>query len=294
VNRTNQFSSTETAVISMAAVRDARKAGRTVSSRVFALLDAFSQDRPALRLVDLTAVTGLPVSTVHRIATELVELGALKKDRDGTYRIGLRMWKLGSLCPQPRTLRDVSLPYIHDLYEATGENIHLAVLDGNEALYVERVWGPRSVGVPTRVGWRQPLHATGVGKVLLAHAPRELQQAVLASELKRYTPHTIVMPGLLMRTLQEVRETGIARCSEELTLGTASVAVPIHGPDRRVVAALSVVSHTVAPSRSLGAVEPALRLAAKSISRELANGYASEPEATGSSGSVTPIRPVAR
>lgn len=293
MNRPPAFAPTETTVISMTALRDT-KAGRTVSSRVFAVLDAFSQERPALRLVDLTAVTGLPVSTVHRIATELVELGALKKDRDGTYRIGLRLWKLGSLCPQPRTLRDVSLPYLHDLYEATGENIHLAVLDGDEALYVERVWGPRSVGVPTRVGWRQPLHATGVGKVLLAFAPRELQQAVLASGLKRHTPHTIVMPGLLMRTLQEVRETGIARCSEELTLGTASVAVPIHGPDNQVVAALSVVSHSVTHSRSLGSVEPALRLAARSISRELARGYADGPDGAGPPAAVTSLPAAAR
>ncbi|MEV4749701.1 IclR family transcriptional regulator [Streptosporangium amethystogenes subsp. fukuiense] len=278
----------------MTALRDARKTGRTVSSRVFALLDAFSQERPALRLVELTAVTGLPVSTVHRIAAELVELGALKKGRDGTYRIGLRMWELGSLCPQPRTLRDVSLPFIHDLYEATAENVHLAVLDGDEVLYVERVWGPRSVGVASRVGGRQPLHVTGVGKVLLAYAPHELRQAVLAAGLKRYTPHTIVMPGLLMRALQEIRETGIARCAEELALGTASVAAPIHGPDGRVVAALSVVSHTVTHARSLAAVEPALRLAAKSISRELAKGYTGGPEVGGPPGTVTPIRSAAR
>ncbi|MEU0485353.1 IclR family transcriptional regulator [Streptosporangium sp. NPDC006013] len=280
--------------MTMTVPRDARKPGRTVSSRVFALLNAFSPERPALRLVELTAATGLPVSTVHRIAAELVELGALKKGRDGTYRIGLRMWELGSLCPQPRTLRDVSLPFIHDLYEATAENVHLAVLDGDEVLYVERVWGPRSVGVASRVGGRQPLHVTGVGKVLLAYAPHELRQAVLAAGLKRYTPHTIVMPGLLMRALQEIRETGIARCAEELALGTASVAAPIHGPDGRVVAALSVVSHTVTHARSLAAVEPALRLAAKSISRELAKGYTGGPEVGGPPGTVTPIRSAAR
>lgn len=264
--------------------------GRTVAGRVFALLNAFSQDRPALRLIELAAVTGMPVSTVHRIATELVELGALKKERDGVYRIGLRLWELGSLCPAPRTLRDVSLPFMQDLYEATAENVHLAVLDGDEVLYVERVWGRRSVDVVTRVGGRSPLHATGVGKVLLAHGSRELQESVLAAGLKRYTAHTIVMPGILMRSLREVRETGIARCAEELSMGTASVAAPIFGPDRRVVAALSVVSHTVTHTRALTAVEPALRLAALSISRELAKGY----DGIGGTDGVTPIRPAAR
>ncbi|UMP06889.1 IclR family transcriptional regulator [Amycolatopsis sp. EV170708-02-1] len=260
--------------------------GRTVAGRVFALLNAFSQDRPALRLIELAAATGMPVSTVHRIAAELVELGALKKERDGVYRIGLRLWELGSLCPAPRTLRDVSLPFMQDLYEATAENVHLAVRDGDEALYLERVWGRRSVDVVSRVGGRSPLHATGVGKVLLAHASRELQESVLAAGLKRYTPHTIVMPGLLMRSLREVRETGIARCAEELSLGTVSVAAPIFGPDRRVVAGLSVVSHTVTHSRALTVVEPALRLAALSISRELAKGY----EGIGAGAEVRPIR----
>ncbi|WP_156096209.1 IclR family transcriptional regulator [Amycolatopsis jejuensis] len=262
------------------------QAGRTVAGRVFALLNAFSQERPAMRLIELAAVTGMPVSTVHRITAELVELGALKKQRDGVYRIGLRLWELGSLCPAPRTLRDVSLPFMQDLYETTAENVHLAVLEGDEVLYVERVWGRRSVDVVSRVGGRSPLHATGVGKILLAHASRELQTAVLEAGLKRYTPHTIVLPGVLMKSLREARDTGIARCTEELSLGTASVAAPIFGPDRRVVAALSVVSHTVTRPRSLAAVEPALRLATLSISRELAKGY----DGIGQAG-VVPLRP---
>ncbi|MFI5436485.1 IclR family transcriptional regulator [Rhodococcus baikonurensis] len=247
---------------------------RSVSSRVFALLNAFTPKDPALRLVDLRDVTGLPVSTVHRIAMELVELGALTKDTDGVYRIGLRIWELGSLCPQPRNLRDISLPYMQDLYEATGENVHLAVLDGVEVLYLERVWGRRSVGVVTHVGGRSPLHATGVGKMLLSHAPRALQEEVLIAGLKRYTPHTVVMPGMLMRTLHNVRETGIARCVEELSMGTVSIAAPIFDADRQLLAALSVVLHTAATK--IATVEPALKMAAMSISRELARTFDSE------------------
>ncbi|MEU6697854.1 IclR family transcriptional regulator [Pseudonocardia sp. NPDC046786] len=239
-----------------------------MSSRVFTVLGAFGPDRTELRLVDLRDATGLPVATVHRIAAELVALGALDRSPDGLYRIGMRLWELGSLCPRPRTLRDVSLPYMQDLYEATGENVHLAVLDGDEALYLERVWGRRSVEVVTHVGERSPLHATGVGKVLLGHAPRELQERVLSAGLQRFTPHTVVMPGLLMRSLQQVRNTGIARCVEELSLGTVSVAVPIVDAQPKVIAALSVVLHT--RTRALHGVEPALRLAAASISRELA------------------------
>ncbi|MFF5234575.1 IclR family transcriptional regulator [Dactylosporangium sp. NPDC000521] len=238
---------------------------------MFSLLNAFTPDTPCLRLVDLAAATGLPVSTVHRMATELVALNVLAKGADGGYRIGLRMWELGALCPQPRTLRDVSLPFMHDLHDATGENVHLAVLAGDDVLYVQRLWGRRSVGVVSHIGGRYPLHATGVGKVLLSHSAREFQERVLQAGLKRYTPYTIVMPGMLMRSLQDVRRTGIARCVEELKLGTVSVATPVFDHDQRVVAALSVVMHS--NSRSSSSIEPALRMAARSISRELAKGY---------------------
>jgi DNA-binding IclR family transcriptional regulator len=256
----------------MATTRAAQhEPSRSVSSRVFSLLNAFTPEVPALRLVDLRDATGLPVSTVHRMATELVELGALKKDGEGFYRIGLRLWELGSLCPQPRTLRDVSLPFMHDLYEATTENVHLAILDGHDVLYLERVWGRRSVDVASLVGGRSPLHATGVGKVLLSYSSLEFQESVLRAGLKRYTPHTIIMPGVLMRSLQEIRSSGIARCIEELTLGTVSVAAPIFDQHRNVVAALSVVTHS--RQRSLSPIEPALRIAALSISRELSKGY---------------------
>ena len=244
--------------------------GRTVSRRVFALLGAFTPQHPALRLVDLHRATGLPVSTVHRVAAELVEQGALTKT-DGVYRIGLRLWELGSLAPQPRTLREVSLPFMQDLYEATAENVYLAVLDRGEVLYVERVWGHRSVDVHLQVGERSALHATGVGRVLLSHAPREFQEAVVRAGLRRFTPHTVVMPGLVMRTLEDVRRSGIARCVEQRSLGVISLAVPVFDGAERVVAALSVVMRT--HTRSLATVEPSLRMAGRSISRELAKGY---------------------
>ncbi|MCQ8830026.1 IclR family transcriptional regulator [Streptomyces malaysiensis] len=250
---------------------DNTELNKSVSRRVFSLLNAFTLREPALRLVQLSQATGLPVSTVHRMAAELVEIGALERESDGRYRIGLRLWELGSLCPQPNTLREVSLPFMHDLYEATSENVQLAVLDGGEALYIERVWGRSSVPVASRVGGRLPLYATGVGKVLLGYAPADLQETVLRAGLHRHTSHTVVMPGALMRTLRDVRASGIARCVEEMTLGTVSVAAPIFDKNRQVVAALSIVMHSRA--RSLATTEPALRVAASSISRQLAKNH---------------------
>ena len=143
--------------------------GRSVISKVVSLLDAFTADQPELSLGDLARITGLPVSTTYRLASELVSWGGLERAESGTgYRIGMRLWELGALAPRAETLRELAQPFMQDLYAATGENVHLAVLDGLAALYVDTVSGRTAVPTRSRRGGRLPLHATGVGKILLA------------------------------------------------------------------------------------------------------------------------------
>jgi DNA-binding IclR family transcriptional regulator len=156
---------------------------------------------------------------------------------------------------------------MQDLYEGTHANVHLAVRDGLEAFYIEKINGPRAPRVRSRRGGRLPLHATGVVKVLLAFAPDEVVDALLAAGLRRHTARTIVAPGLLRRALADVRRTGVAFAYEELSVGALTAAAPIVGSDGSVVAALDVVVHTTrADVRKLG---PAVRTAAISISRGL-------------------------
>jgi DNA-binding IclR family transcriptional regulator len=239
--------------------------GRSVTSKVVSLLDAFGPATPELSLGELAGITGLPISTTYRLASELVEWGGLER-ADGTgYRIGIRMWELGALAPRGRTLRDVALPFMQDLYEATHENVHLAVRHGLEAVYVDTIAGRESVRVQSRRGGRLPLHATGVGKVLLAHAPPEVLAAVLAAGLDRYTPYTLVTPGHLRRALAEVRRHGIAYAREEMSVGSLSVAAPVVGLDGEVVAALAVVRRS--GRVDLRRLAPAVRCAAISVSR---------------------------
>ena len=172
--------------------------GRSVISKVVSLLDAFTADNPELSLGDLARITGLPVSTTYRLASELVGWGGLERADSGTgYRIGMRLWELGALAPRGATLRELAQPFMQDLYAATGENVHLAVLDGREALYVDTVSGRTAVPVRSRRGGRLPLHATGVGKVLLAHAPEQLFEQVCAAGLRRHTAHTVTAPAQL-------------------------------------------------------------------------------------------------
>jgi DNA-binding IclR family transcriptional regulator len=240
--------------------------GRSVISKVVSVLDAFGPTTPVLTLGELARITGLPLSTIYRLASELVEWGGLERADGPGYRIGMRLWELGSLAQRGGTLRELALPFMQDLYEATHENVHLAVRDGREALYVDTIAGRDALPVPSRRGGRMPLHATGVGKVLLAHAPPELLTEIVEAGLRRYTPYTIVAPGHLRRALAEVRRNGIAYAREEMTLGSLSVAAPVVGPDRTVVAALAVVLHS---GRDVRRLAPAVRTAAISTSRAL-------------------------
>jgi len=241
--------------------------GRSVISKVVALLDAFTPRTPELSLGELAQITGLPMSTTYRLVSELVAWGGLERVSGGGYRIGLRLWEVGSLAPRGETLREVALPYMSDLYEATRENVHLAVLEGTEALYLEKLSGRRAKPVQTRRGGRLALHATAVGKVLLAYGGESLFREVVEAGLERFTPHTIVAPGHLRRALTEVRRTGIAYSREEMSVGTLSVASPVLDGRGGAAAALSVSLR--AGRGDLRRLGPAVRTTAISISRAL-------------------------
>jgi DNA-binding IclR family transcriptional regulator len=158
-------------------------------------------------------------------------------------------------------LRPVAEPFLHDVYAATLATVHLGVRDGDEVLYLERMSGRTSVPILSEVGSRLPLHATGVGKVLLAHAPIDIQQRVCAN-LMRVTPYTITRPDVLRAQLARIRRDGVATTNEEMSLGACSLAVPVtRSSDGVVVAAIGVVVATLKRDRQrlLGALQVAAR-----------------------------------
>jgi DNA-binding IclR family transcriptional regulator len=239
----------------------------SVVDRVLDVFGAFSPDRPALSLSELSRRAGLPLSTTHRIVGELSRRGALERQTDGQYRVGLWLWEVASLSPRGMGLREAAMPFLEDLYEATHENVQLAVLDAPEVVYVERLSGRHAVNVVTRVGGRLAAHATGVGLALLAHAPAEVQEQVLAGPLTAYTAKTICSPEQLRRVLADVRRDGFVISDQQVELVSLSVAAPVYGPEDSVVAAISIVVPTQgADPRTL---VPAVRAAARGISRSL-------------------------
>ncbi|WP_345342227.1 IclR family transcriptional regulator [Rhodococcus olei] len=235
--------------------------------RAFGVLNCFSVDRPRQTQSDLSRRTGLPLPTVHRLCAQLVEQGALVRGADGRYEIGVRLWELGALAPRAHGLRQVAMPYLEDLYEATHENVQLVVREGTEALYIERISARGAVAVVGRAGGRLPLHASSGGLVLLAHGGPDLLDAVLAAGLERFTPSTITTEHRLRQVLDEIRRTGFVVCREHLNLGTLAVAAPILRRTGAVVASISVV---VGVAEDPAPLVPALRAAALGISRGLA------------------------
>ncbi|GAB3717860.1 IclR family transcriptional regulator [Nocardiopsis nanhaiensis] len=241
-----------------------RSPGATVTGRVMAILGAFDDRHPQLPLSGIARRAELPLTTVHRIVAELVEHGALVR-RGQDYAVGRRLWEIGLLAPVQSRLREAASPFLHDIYAATLATVHLAVRDGTEALYIERLAGRASVPAVSGVGATLPLHATGVGKVLLAHAPQDVRRRVLAS-LSPVTPHTVREPKVLSGQLERVRREGYATTAEEMTLGACSVAVPVRSQDE-VVAAIGVVVPSL--ERETGRLVAALQVASRGISRML-------------------------
>jgi DNA-binding IclR family transcriptional regulator len=235
--------------------------GTSVTSRLLAVIGAFDERHRKLNLTDLARRAEIPVPTAHRLVAELVAGGALQRLANGHYVIGPSLWQAGLLAPVQGPLRHIAEPFLHDVYAATLATVHLAVRDGDEVLYLHRMQGRTSVPIVSDVGSRLPMHSTGVGKVLLAHAPPEVQERVL-TRLTRITPHTITRPEVLRTQLDRIRRDGLATTSEEMSVGACSLAVPVtQASDDAVAAAIGVVVPTLKRDRQrlLGALQVAAR-----------------------------------
>lgn len=230
----------------------------TVLGKVLAILNCFTADDGELTLAELVARTGVPKPSVHRIAGELVEADLLERTSGG-YRLGVGLFELGLRARAQRGLLEIATPFMQDVYVRTGEVVNLGVLDGDQVGYVAKIGGHRQVRVPTRAGGRMPLHCTGLGKALLAHADPAVLDRVLAAPLERLTPRTVTAPGLLRRQLRRVVSTGVAFEHEEAVNGVVCVAAPILDAERRAVAAISLTgpSSRFRPEQHAGLVRDA-------------------------------------
>lgn len=226
--------------------------GESVTSRALTLLDAFDARHRALTLSQISRRSGLPLATAQRRLGDLVAGRLLTQRADGRYEIGARMWHLGQLS-RPTLMREAALPYVQDLVAFTGHTAHVAVLDGLGALVVDRIAGSRMVPTRHTPGARLPLYCTGVGKVLLAFAPAEVQEQVLRA-LVPLTDFTITNPHIIRTQMREVRRTHVALSSQENRVGVFSIAVPVFVSGNVIAAVgllIPVEAHLAGTSESL-------------------------------------------
>ncbi|MEU3274363.1 IclR family transcriptional regulator [Saccharomonospora sp. NPDC006951] len=238
---------------------------RGVAVKVCAILDALCESPSGLTASEIARHTGMPVSTAHRLVRTLAEWGGLERQEGGRYLPGLRLWEVASSAPRAGGLRDTVRPYLEDLYEATGQNVQLAVRDGAEVLVVEHFATRTAIATATRIGGRLPLHASGVGQVLLAFSPPEEQERVLAGPLERFTDRTLSDPAALRAVLADVRRSGVAVTNSSMPLPALAVAAPITDGARCVAAMAVVVPSELTATPYAAAVVAAARGASRAV-----------------------------
>jgi IclR family KDG regulon transcriptional repressor len=209
--------------------------------RIASVLRAFGK-QGLLGITDLSSMTGLPKSTTHRLVTALVNEGLLVQDEDShKYALSLHVTALGASILNSHTVRKTARPILMELRDQTHESVHLAVLEGLEAVIIDTedsYFFVRAVNVP---GQHLPAHAVSTGKVLLAYQWETRLREILAhTTLTRYTDSTITDPRLLLEELRMVRQRGYAISQSELEEGIDAVAAPIFDHPGTVVAAVSI------------------------------------------------------
>jgi IclR family KDG regulon transcriptional repressor len=205
------------------------------------LLKAFSEEQVEIGISDLAKRLGVAKSTVHRLAVTLVADGMLEQNPDtGKYRLGLSLFRLGSLVRRRMNVSTEARPLLRELREKVNETVHLAVLDGTEIMYVFNLESTQSIRMRSDVGVRKPAYCTAEGQVILAYQPPEVIEQVVRDGLAARTPQTITDPLALKKVLEGVRARGCAIEDEESELGMRCIAAPLRNDAGEVVAAIGL------------------------------------------------------
>lgn len=244
-----------------------------VLDRMTAILEAFDQYDTGLGISELALRAGLPKSTVSRLVATLVRQRYLERDGKRIH-LGLRLFELGQLAEQPRGLRVAALPVMADLRNTTGENVHLAIRDRREMVCIAVMRGRSAAPLAVRTGGRLPIHATALGKAVLAHSPPSDFEEIVSAGLDAWTAHTISDPAVLRRQLDAIRRGGLATEVGEFAVGVSCAASAVFAPQGGLVGAVSVSG--CVDEFDAARFAPAIRGAALTVMRRLTPGRPGE------------------
>ncbi|CAN5646711.1 IclR family transcriptional regulator [soil metagenome] len=239
-------------------------------TKALQLLDTFRTHGPTLGVSQISRLAGVPKSTAFRLLAYLEQSGFVERDGRG-YCLGRLLFELGNsvaLC-RPDGLRETAAPHLTDAFlAASGRTaVHLAVLEGTDVVYLEKIAGPGTIRVPTRVGGRMNAACSALGKAVLGFSGRDAIGAVLEGGLVKRTRYSAADPTRFLQQLRRVREDGVAFDHEEVTLGLVCVAAPVL-LEGRPVGAISMSGPAIGFRPD--AVAPLVQRTAAAISRDLA------------------------
>ena len=253
--------------------KTAQTAGSSVQSldRALTLLELIAAE-DGLTLSDVAARAGVAPSTAHRILTTLeAHEYAVHDEERGIWLVGVRAFEVGSSFLRNRKLVSIGRSIMRTLMETCGESVNLAIEDSGSIVFISQIESHHPIRAFHRPGSRGTIHASGVGKALLATRPEDAVRAILhKTGLKKFTDKTLNSPEKLFADLAAVRQRGWAVDDEERTPGMRCVAAPIFNEYGEAIAGLSISGPTVRiPDARLGELGPAVRRAAEEITKSI-------------------------
>ncbi|KQV07648.1 IclR family transcriptional regulator [Leifsonia sp. Root112D2] len=255
--------------------------GASAISRAVTVLDAFSFESPFLSLSEIAHRAGIAPSSAHRVVGELVAHGLLERMPDRSYRVGIRLWEIGSRTPGALGLREIARPSVHAVQSEVRQHTQLAVRSGLDVLIIERLSSHDAVVNASIVGGRIPLQHSSSGIVLLAFAEEEgLLERIVQRGLAPITPSSLQTEAHLRDAVETARRDGYCIAEGRIFAESRGIAVPVRGSHDVVVGALGIV----VPNDGSPALDwvRLLNRAAKGISEALLRSYLppGHPQAT--------------
>jgi DNA-binding IclR family transcriptional regulator len=221
--------------------------GHRAANRIVDILELVSASREGLALHEVSTQLEAPKSSLLPLLRALTARGYLAQGRDGDYRMGLRIFELGSAASARRDLAELARPALVELMRRTGETVFLGTLagDGESVVYIDKVESEQIIRYAAGVGDRRPLHATSSGKAILAFLPREQREKILKElPLQRHTERTVTSLPALSAALEEIHRTGVCVSLDEMVRGAAGVAAPIFDRQSQVAGVCTVAGPT--------------------------------------------------
>ncbi len=240
--------------------------------RALKIMECVAENHNLISLTEISHKMGLSKSTVHGLIATMEKYGYLHQDTvTGKYSLGLKTFELGQAYASSLDLREIALPDLRKLSALYQETAHLALLSGDEVVYIDKVDGSRSIGIRSRIGGRNPAYCTGVGKVLLSGlSDNKIAEMYAGKQFQKFTPNTVSDLPALLQQVQKIRVAGYAFDMEEIEPDLQCVAAPIKDSQGKIIAAISL-SGPANRLRNLDEIKEAVMATAMQISAYL--GY---------------------